>query len=353
MKTLTIIVITLIASAVDADEWELIPGTEDMGDIITLETDGNRLYAGAENGVYISDDNGVTWRLTEMTHFINAMAISDDAVYAFVFEHGMFRSDDCGETWNPINNGLHKIDDRTGEIRRPSFHQILVTSSGMVIAVGYHWGTYISRDRGETWHYPFEEWVFDGPYVSTYIAWDTWSMTEFNGYLWSACSAGFPTLYRTADEGDTWESLPNWAASRRALFDYGQARDWAVLNDQLYVAAHKGFARWDEGELAWDDLSGGLPDEPWMNNLTLNRGRIFAGVRNRGVWMFDEPSETWVPVGLQEFLILDIVSHQSQLYAAVRYDNWAPVGLFRASISIINPYGKSAITWGAVKRVLK
>ena len=350
MKTLPLIVIALIASAVTAAEWTLIPGTDDMGDIITLETDGNRLYAGAENGVYISDDDGDAWRLTDMTHFVSAMAISDDAVYAFASEHGMFRSDDCGETWNAKNNGLHKIDDRTGEIRLPYIHQILVASSGMLIAVGYHFGTYLSRDRSETWHYPFEEWVFDRPPVSTYIAWDTWSMTEFDGYLWSACRFGFHQLYRTADEGDTWESLPNWAASRRALSDYGQALDWAVHNDQLYVAAGKGFARWDEGELAWDDLSRGLPDEPWMNNLTHNRGRIFAGVRNRGVWMFDEPSETWVPVGLQEFLILDIVSHQSQLYAAVRYDNWAPVGLYRASISIINPYGKAATTWGALKR---
>ena len=70
MKTLPLIVIALIASAVTAAEWTLIPGTEDMGDIITLETDGNRLYAGAENGVYISDDDGDAWRLTDMTHFV-------------------------------------------------------------------------------------------------------------------------------------------------------------------------------------------------------------------------------------------------------------------------------------------
>ena len=343
-----LLVIWLFGRAPDAcTAWELLPASQVMENVSALESDGQRLYAGTWRGLYISDDNGDTWRLTDMTHPVRASAITDDAVYASAYEHGMFRSDDYGETWNPINNGLRKIDDRNGEIRLPYIHQILVTGSGMVIAVGYHYGTYISRDRGETWHYPFEGWVFGEPYPLTYIAWDTWSMIEFNGFLWSA---GISRLHRTADEGETWERLPNWAAARRALSDYGEVRDWAVFDDRLYVAATNGFARWDEGELAWDDLSRGLPAGPQVEVLALNRGRIFAGLRNEGVWMFDEPSETWIPVGLQEFRISVLVSHQSRLYAVALYDNWNFAGVFRASIPLVNPYGKAAATWGAVKK---
>ena len=346
MKNL-IFVLALITCASNARAaWELLPAVQVMENVSALESDGRRLYAGTRRGLYISDDNGDTWRTTALAQSVRTIAISDDAVYVFVYEHGVFRSDDNGETWNPINNGLHTIDDRTGEMRLPSIHQMLVTGSGMVIAVGYHFGTYISRDRGETWHYPFEEWVFEGPYLSTYIAWDTWSMIEFNGFLWSA---GISRLHRTADEGETWERLPNWAAARRALSDYGEVRDWAVFDDRLYVAATNGFARWDEGELAWDDLSRGLPDKPQIEVLALNRGRIFAGLQNGGVWMFDEPSEAWIPAGLQELRISVLVSHQSRLYAVALYDNWNFAGVFRASIPLVHPYGKAAATWGAVK----
>ena len=345
----TLTVLTNESKAEIRTLWVPLPRIEAMR-LSRLESDGSRLYAGTENGLYISNDNGVTWRLTEMTHFINAMAISDDAVYAFVYEHGMFRSDDYGETWNPINNGLHKIDDRTGEIRLPSFHQMLVASSGMVIAVGYHDGTYISRDRGETWRYPLEEWVFDGPFLSTYIAWDTWSMTEFDGYLWSACHLTNHQLYRTPDDGGTWELLPE-GGNRLSMSDYDQVDDWAVHDDRLYVAARKGIARWDEGELAWDDLTEGLPtghDPSHVIKPAVNRGRLFAGTRD-GVYMFNERSKTWRSAGLQDFIISKLVSHQSNLYA-VTYANNEPQGILRASIPIVNPYGKSATTWGALKR---
>ena len=325
--------------------WDFLDGTEHMDRIYTLESDGNRLYTGTRNGVYISTDDGHTWHLTGLTHGVGIIAIGDGAVYAFAYKHGIFRSDDYGETWNLKNNGLHRIDDRTGAIRLPFFHQILVTSSGMVIAVGYHDGTYISRDRGETWHYPLEEWVFDSPFLSTYIALDTWSLTEFDGYLWSACWVTFHPLFRTFDEGGTWESLPNWAAPRRALSDYGQVQDWAVLNGRLYVAAEKGFARWDEGELAWDDINNGQPDLPNLRSLAVYRGRIFAGVRDRGVCMFDERSQTWFPVGMNDRSIGTLESHQSYLYA-VTY----PDGIYRASIPVVRPTGKLVTTWGAIKQ---
>ncbi len=45
-------------------EWERIAANEDMGNIYTLHSDGHRLFAGSENGVYLSDDNGHTWRFT-------------------------------------------------------------------------------------------------------------------------------------------------------------------------------------------------------------------------------------------------------------------------------------------------
>ena len=53
MKCPIHIVSMLLLISLAHAEWELIPGTEEMGAIYTLETDGTRLYAGTEHGVFI------------------------------------------------------------------------------------------------------------------------------------------------------------------------------------------------------------------------------------------------------------------------------------------------------------
>ena len=139
-------------------EWIPLPGTEGWG-VNAIETDGRRLYAATWEGVYISLDNGDTWRSTEPQHGVSAIAISRDVVYAATFLRGVFRSDSPGETWNPKNNGIRMWERDNGESGYPIFSDILVTSSGTVIAVGYTSGTYISNNHGETWHNVADEWI--------------------------------------------------------------------------------------------------------------------------------------------------------------------------------------------------
>ena len=363
MKTLyPILAIALLMTACARADWEFLPNI----DAALLESDGERLYAADRTGLYISDDDGDTWRPTGMTHRVYCLGIGDDAVYAYTgTEFGMFRSDDCGETWAPKNAGLTRLDkeDRIdGPIYHPYINQILVTESRMVVAVGYHSGTHISRDRGETWHYPYEEWVHVGPHVSTHIAFRSHTMTEFDSYLWASAFVGFPDLYRTPNLGDTWELMPIWGGHRRALTDYGAPGDWLAHDDRLYVGAAYAFGRWDEGELAWDDLSAGLPHEPRISALAVHRGRIFAGLRKKGIWVFDDRYETWFPAGLPEFGVGQLISHQDRLYATASRTFYALDeeqgfylphsigGIFRASIPVVNPYAKAATTWGAIKQ---
>ena len=153
------------AHAAIQTEWVQVDDGESTQWVSALETDGHRLYAGTSNGAFISQDDGYTWRLTDAREDIASFAISADAVYAAGWDYGVTRSDDHGETWHTKNKGLQVTNTetiRTGEIRIPQFHQILAISSGAVIAVAYHDGTFISHDRGETWHHPAEEWVFEG-----------------------------------------------------------------------------------------------------------------------------------------------------------------------------------------------
>ena len=342
-------------------EWTLLPATEAFDTVWVLETDGSRLYAGTEDGVYISDDDGGNWRLTLDIEHCTAISSHQNTVYAGTSYDGVFRSDNHGVTWKPINNGFRVFDWRRGESSYGNVKQILVTSSGTIITtVRPH--TYASNDRGETWRNVSEEWKvrhWEAP--DWKFGHDIDLMAEFDGYL---LAATWSSILRSPDNGQTWEYASIGG-------DMAWATDSVVLNHRLYIAAEKrystgngsdkGFFARYEGARHWEVLTQGLPPHDVettdfygvpmvlrthltnIESLTVNRGRIFAGLRRCGVWVFDERFETWFPVGLEGRYVNTLVSHQSELYAVTRD------GIYRASIPIVNPYGRAAATWGAIK----
>ena len=321
--------------------WELLPGTELIGRYPMVATDGTRLYASADAALYISDDDSGTWRYFEVAPDIEDFTIlliasGYGSVYIASSDHGIYRSDDGGETWHPKNAGLIQIDrgDPDGTLYPPFLNQILVTRSRTVIAVGYHSGSWVSRDRGDSWDDVTFKW--ESP-KRLPLGTAVWSMTEFDGYWWAVHSTY--TLCRSHDQGATWEILP----VDMGRFDHPQA--WAQLDNRLYVAGNKTFARWNEDELEWEPLARGHPAKTTISHLAVNRGRIFASFNlyDLGVWLFEQQSETWVPAGLQDVRVYSVASHGSDLYAGTEN------GIYRASIPIVNPHGKAAATWGALK----
>ena len=343
-------------------EWKLVSGAEQMGNVFTVKSDGRRIYAGAELGVFISLDDGYTWRPTGLEHAPETMTVHQNTVYAGTPSRGVFRSDDRGETWKPRNNGLPLKFWDDGDSYYPRVRQILVTSSGTVIAVMTYL-THTSADRGEGWQDVSKEWQHNRDDLGLpdwIIGYDIESMTEFDGYLWAGT---WSDIYRSPDNGHTWERVTTDNTS------FSWPTDWAVLNNRLYIAAEKhyfarnksekGFFARYEGAHHWEVLTQGLPshevimapkypvvvgDRPaHIETLTVNRDRIFAGLNRRGVYMFDERSETWIPAGLDGLTVISLISHQSDLYAVT------DEGIYRASIPIVQPYGKAAATWGALK----
>lgn len=332
-------------------EWLALDGSETIGQVLTLQSDGFRLFAGTREGLYISRDNGRAWGSSQLRHPCGTIAIRQNSVYVGTIGRGMFRSDNRGNTWDPKNTGLprndiHQSDGEEG-LLYPRVQQILVTNAGTAIAVMYNQGTYTSTDRGETWHSVIDRWALPWR-IGTAI----WSMTEFGGNLWATLWPG--RVKRSHDRGHTWQWLGEYPSGRIVV--------WAELNNQLYAAGHLGFARWNEQDYAWEELSEGLPAR-WayisasITSLAVHRGRIFAGLHNHGVYMFDERSETWIPAGLQGLTVTALVSHQSDLYAATYATRRTPTdvirasqGIFRTAISIVQPHNKAPTTWGAIKQ---
>ena len=183
-------------------------------------------------------------------------------------------------------------------------HIVIIDNN--IINVMYHSGTYTSTDRGETWHDISTEWQ-GGNSIH--------SMTEFDGYLWSAVSSG--SMFRSPDNGKTWENLPRFAP--------GHVHAWAALNGRLYVGGYEGVGVWNENTQDWEYPMAGLPIGnhhqsdalPYVLTLAVHGDQLFAGLHHtHGVYVFDLRSGAWSPAGLEGRSVSSLLSHGSGLYAA-------------------------------------
>ena len=322
-------------------EWELILDEKTY----SIASDGERLHASTEKGMYYSRDDGDTWRRGDFKDSIVYLTASPDAVYGYSYDHGIMRSVTKGNTWHPKNTGfeLRWWENGRWKTRTPRAQQFLITSSGMVIAVCYHQGTWISRDRGDSWHEVTHKWkATDARYTDFPLGTGIWSMGEADGYLWLLYSTSLAA--RSPDEGATWESIPDWVHSR-SIGQFSRANAWISFRGDLYVGSGEGFGRWREEGLEWEDLSHGLPHNPSLHSCVVHRDRIFAASWSHGVFMFDHHSETWYPTGLSGTHMPPntLVSHRGELYAAGRE------GIYHADRPFVSSEGKAAVTWGAIK----
>ncbi|MDE0041209.1 MAG: hypothetical protein OXT74_04185, partial [Candidatus Poribacteria bacterium] len=171
------------------------------------------------------------------------------------------------------------------------------------------------------------------------------SMTQFDGYLWSAISIS--SMARSSDNGQTWENLRRYETSH--------VTDWAVLNNRLYIAGSDGIGRWNEKTRDWEYPMKGLPigsrydpdAPPSVLSLAVHGGRLFAGLKRHGVYAFDARADTWGSVGLDGRWVYALLSYKSSLYAGTGD------GLYSAAIDRLQPHGKAITTWASMKQRIK
>ena len=332
MRTAFIFLVTMTLMAresnADAETWIKLFEGMNREWVSVLEAGENRLYAGTFERIFISQNDGYSWYTVAFKDLVTAITADGDTVYAGTRTQGVFRSDDAGKSWKPIRDGLQTYENGTfGEVRR------ILVMFDEIINVMYHKGTYVSNDRGETWHDVSREWE-QGDSIH--------SITQFDGYLWSAISIS--SMARSSDNGRMWGNLRQYETSH--------VRDWTVLNNRLYIAGSDGIGRWNEETRDWEYPMKGLPtgsrydsdSPPSVLSLAVHDGRLFAGLKRHGVYVFDARADTWGAVGLDGLWVYALLSYKSSLYAGT--DD----GLYSATIDRLQPHGKAITTWARVKQ---
>jgi photosystem II stability/assembly factor-like uncharacterized protein len=136
-------------------------------------TDPDTVYAGVEDAaMFRTTDGGQSWH--ELPGLRNAKGhlwqpgaggmclhtiILDPSdpkrIFVAISAAGAFRSDDEGETWRPINNGLKspfELPDTTAEVGHCVHNLAMHPSKPNVLFMQKHWDVMRTDDGGGTWH---------------------------------------------------------------------------------------------------------------------------------------------------------------------------------------------------------
>jgi BNR/Asp-box repeat len=136
-------------------------------------TDADTVYAGVEDAaLFRSLDGGTSWHELSglrrhksgpqwqpgaggmCLHTIVQDPSNAQRMFVAISAAGTFRTDDGGQTWQPINRGLHsaQIPNPTAEVGHCVHRIALHPSRPHVLFMQKHWDVMRSDDFGDTWH---------------------------------------------------------------------------------------------------------------------------------------------------------------------------------------------------------
>src|SRR5438874_9413361 len=134
-------------------------------------TDPDTVYAGVEDAaLFVSKDGGQNWQELSglrsakghlwqpgaggmCLHTILLDRSNPKRIFIAISAAGVFRSDDAGKTWRPMNRGLksEQIPDPTAEVGHCVHRIAMHRSRPNVLFMQKHWDVMRSDDAGESW----------------------------------------------------------------------------------------------------------------------------------------------------------------------------------------------------------
>ncbi len=264
-----------------------------------------RLYAGTYiGGIFRSDDGGEHWHpvnegLTSLS--ITSLVVGPEGeLYAGTYIGGIFRSDDGGEHWQAVNQGLTNLDVQT----------LLVGPEGELYAGTDGGGIFRSDDGGEHWH-PVNEGLTNqsvnslaaGPEGEIYAG--TGRLFESDGGVFRSDDGG--EHWRPVNQGLTYRSVTSLLIGPEGGL-YAGTGSWG----------HGGVFRSDDGGEHWQPVNEGLTDLNVLTLLAGPEGELYAGTDGGGVFRSDDGGEHWQPTqeGLPStthFGAIQMYAHQGKL----------------------------------------
>jgi photosystem II stability/assembly factor-like uncharacterized protein len=274
------------------ETWRSIgEGLPDHPLVLHVARIGARIYAGTSQGLYVTNDNGKSWKLavdTSLHYRITMLHPEYEDLTFGIWNLGLFHLSAAGEL---TQYGL----------QRPASNEVhqLATAGGDMFAATQGSGVQRSTDGGKTWQamnsgLPATEDL----YVQALIAiHDTLIAGTLRG------------IYRSIDHGEHWTALgsstSSWAMSLLATVSVIYANDGAYGVSTLTL-----------GDTVWHRLPGALQFLS-QHGLAIHSGKLFVGSQRMGVLRrsLDDTGWTNVSKGITSLSVVGLRSLPSGLFA--------------------------------------
>ena len=217
--------------------------------------------------------------------------------------HGLFRSNDGGQSWIELKQGLFSQNIRD---------LVVDPKDSQLIYAGTPKGIFKSEDQGENWN----EWFDQSSGLANTLINELLINPKNTSTVYAATEGG---LFVTNDDGDLWESVKSGIPKNENV---RIIRFSAAHPDQLIVGTNNGVFKSSDGgqiwEKKWNDLPLGVSG---LATLNTDPEFIFVGTR-KGFYKSFNGGLNWIKDkhrGLKEIITLTIDSlDQTSIYLSSR-----------------------------------
>jgi photosystem II stability/assembly factor-like uncharacterized protein len=308
-------------------------------------------------GVFKSTDYGDSWfPVNNGIHAANVIDINfdkDGTLYSAAWSSGLSKSNDFGKSWRMINNGLTNV----------YFYCILPDDDGILYS-GSERGAFRSTDKGENWQKitrPGNGFVFNLKkdkknriYALTYgsglyrttdkgESWLRLDQNLFNRYFLAMAFDSLDNIYagdgnrifRSKDDGQSWTKVYEGA-------EYSVTGLAVSPKENIFAAVNSvGVVRSTDGGDTWELKSNGV--SKYLSTLNINEnGNIYAtAMGSGGIWQSADEGESWsnITSNLPFNQVNRIIFKNNELYLATDESVWKsnPDSLTSAAEDDIKP----------------
>ncbi len=271
--TALLLLIIFLHSGKTFSQWSNTSGGFPSGTFaLNSAVQGNFIYAGVNNGVLVSDNNGLAWtRILSNTGYINSITFNGNYIFAGSGGNGIYITSNGGANWN---------------IALSSSIWSMSSSGGNVYAVVWADRVYKTADNGTTWN-P----VSPGGNVRCVSADEPFVYAGFYNYT----SGGNGGVYVSQNSGANWTrtlaDINIYSIAYKNEIIYAGATDDTLRTGGVYVSTDHG--------MSWTRCS--LDSVP-VKTLCTYENYVFAGVDNTyypgfleyaGFWVSTDRDLTW------------------------------------------------------------
>ncbi|MFK7846760.1 MAG: T9SS type A sorting domain-containing protein [Rhodothermales bacterium] len=214
------------------------------------------LFAGTNGGIFRSEDAGDNWEA--ISNGLTALTVnSEDVLFAGTHTGGVFRSNDNGITWEAINSGLSML----------NVGALTVDHNDAIYAGTSLGGYFQSIDNGDTW-VEINNAGLGNPFVPSLAMGD-------EDVIYSGTDNG---VHRSSDAGATWEPINTGLENPYIEFVL------PIIDGALFAGTDGGVYRSLDSGSNWVDVNNEDLDNTNVRAMAANSNNaIFAGTHGNGV----------------------------------------------------------------------